>query len=480
MKIESVNIPKTMYTFNSENSTNTFIIMCSKHKGSDGLNDIQTNTNNIITKINIASGSYNSPIEFINQLNLDILHCVPLQLKDTSECMPPDQLSEEARESNEDFLNNSDECPSCSSCKGVSLLQVHLLNPLADKPKIVFINASEYAVKIIFYKIPGAEDIDLFGNGLSPDVHFDETLSVITKKKCSLLDPEINLCNNYPSYNHNIGYYMGYRIAKNINNIFYNTNSSQNELSIILLPTSNDKIKTKLQTIYNNIGFWDINYNSSLYAKDIYELIMIINPSNENIITSPDANACIKVANVPLRLNATRFLHICIDDYQKNRVPSNLVRTALQETRLDIPSYVNLENYSKSNNYNDQLDDLSAEVICDTNPNLSGKGNKLIVPNVSRKITQNQIYAANQILNGRRSIKKKDNTAILNVLATIPFNFNNEDITKVDLNFKPRVYFGPVSFDRLSVQLRDDRGYLVNLNGNDWSIILQIEQLYQY
>jgi hypothetical protein len=43
-----------------------------------------------------------------------------------------------------------------------------------------------------------------------------------------------------------------------------------------------------------------------------------------------------------------------------------------------------------------------------------------------------------------------------------------------------RVYFGPVSIDRLHITLLDDKGNILNLNGLDWSITLISENLYQY
>ena len=43
-----------------------------------------------------------------------------------------------------------------------------------------------------------------------------------------------------------------------------------------------------------------------------------------------------------------------------------------------------------------------------------------------------------------------------------------------------RVYFGPVNIDRMAVKLLDDKGNVLNLNGNDWCVSLICECLYQY
>ena len=72
----------------------------------------------------------------------------------------------------------------------------------------------------------------------------------------------------------------------------------------------------------------------------------------------------------------------------------------------------------------EQLIDTTSQVICDSGPNITGSGNKIIVPTYPRKITQNQIYAANEILNNRKTTKQNINNAILDVIATIPYSIN--------------------------------------------------------
>jgi hypothetical protein len=47
------------------------------------------------------------------------------------------------------------------------------------------------------------------------------------------------------------------------------------------------------------------------------------------------------------------------------------------------------------------------------------------------------------------------------------------------LTNQQRVYFGPVNISRLSIQLINDRGDIVDLNGADWSFSFIFEQLYQ-
>jgi hypothetical protein len=47
-----------------------------------------------------------------------------------------------------------------------------------------------------------------------------------------------------------------------------------------------------------------------------------------------------------------------------------------------------------------------------------------------------------------------------------------------DLLFKTREYFGPIRLEKLHIRLIDKFGDAINLEGNDFSFMLEIEQLY--
>jgi hypothetical protein len=68
-----------------------------------------------------------------------------------------------------------------------------------------------------------------------------------------------------------------------------------------------------------------------------------------------------------------------------------------------------------------------------------------------------------------------------NIIARIPvmsgsntLMFNNPS----DLVFKQRDYFGPVTVERLKVQLLDKFGDIIDLNENNFSFCLEFTQLY--
>ena len=68
------------------------------------------------------------------------------------------------------------------------------------------------------------------------------------------------------------------------------------------------------------------------------------------------------------------------------------------------------------------------------------------------------------------------------VLAVLPFDPTFE-FGKLYFNDKidfKREYHGPVDIEKLHIQLFDDKGLLMDLNGNDWYITLYTEHLYKY
>ena len=160
-----------------------------------------------------------------------------------------------------------------------------------------------------------------------------------------------------------------------------------------------------------------------------------------------------------------KYLYIILDDFKRNRTTNNLVTIADKNTEIKMPSY-----YS-----NDIL------VNCDNNNSIS------VLPSVPRKLTQAQIYTINEI------IKNKDNSEFhsfspneSDILAVIPLKHNGlaigDRIVEMSgqLQDSKREYYGPVNIDRLGIKLIDDRGFILDLNGSDWTMSLIYEYVYQY
>ena len=428
IKVESYNIPTSLNTIDSWYGNDNMVILSS--------NDSTFTDISSCNKVVIKSGTYTNAINLINRVNLDISNCISEELKDIS---------------------------------GNLLLQLHLDNPLAISSKSMFVNSSNKYVKIIFFErlidTSTADSKNYFNNSM------DCSQCVQTETKC----------NKNSKYDNNLGYYLGYRIERifdaNGNQIIENTNTTGNQLTIILEPADNqneNSVTTELININNNLQYLDISYSMTQYARDIENLINLGDSLGKNIYN---------ISSVPLSLISTKYLYICVNDFLQNRSPENVITISPEDNKIfPLPSYASKKTNVASSGipYEDQLNDIELDIICSTNPTESGVGNKYYVPSFPRKLTQNQIFVLNEVISNISENPIRDNTfTITDILAIIPFD-NKERTIVENINFKERKYFGPVRLKRLEIQLKDERGNLVNLNGQDWTFNLVIEQLYQY
>ena len=117
----------------------------------------------------------------------------------------------------------------------------------------------------------------------------------------------------------------------------------------------------------------------------------------------------------------------------------------------------------------------------------------LTVPLVPRTLTFSQIYTLNQITanrgggggisgkNREMGPKTSDVFAVIPLRTTVGLTLGQHYIDSgPSLLTNQRAYFGPVVINKLRVTLRDDKGYVVNLHGNDWSFSLVTEELYEF
>jgi len=177
--------------------------------------------------------------------------------------------------------------------------------------------------------------------------------------------------------------------------------------------------------------------------------------------------------------NGPQYLLLIIDDFNHSRVNSGVVGIGEIRTSLTTPTY-----------YNADLPDAT-KCIPDTSDVVNGmKKQKLVVPTVPRTLTFSQIYTFNQISANRGGSGTNKNREMgpktSDVFAVIPLRPQGLSIGQHYIDYGPslltnqRVYFGPVVINKLRVTLRDDKGHIVNLHGNDWSFSLVTEELYEF
>lgn len=174
-----------------------------------------------------------------------------------------------------------------------------------------------------------------------------------------------------------------------------------------------------------------------------------------------------------------QYFLLIIDDFNHSRVNSGVVGIGEVTTSLATPMYFNA--------------DLPDMCVNDTSDVVNGiKKQKLMVPKVPRTLTFSQIYTFNQITANRGGSGPNKNREMgpktSDVFAVIPLRTGAAGLSMgqhyIDsgptLLSNQRAYFGPVVINKLRVTLRDDKGHIVNLHGNDWSFSLVTEELYEF
>ena len=167
-----------------------------------------------------------------------------------------------------------------------------------------------------------------------------------------------------------------------------------------------------------------------------------------------------------------RYFLLSIDDYNSNQINKAIVSIENVEKKADIPSY-----YSS---------DLTPNPACDTTNALYSVPQYL--QGRPAQITQAQQYTLNEIIKNRKETSNNVLTSPTNsnVFAVIPLKKSGMVAGDALIEFSgpiqinERNYFGPVDIDKMRVQLLDDKGNIVNLNGMDWSFSIVTEHLYQY
>ena len=172
------------------------------------------------------------------------------------------------------------------------------------------------------------------------------------------------------------------------------------------------------------------------------------------------------ISDVIPDLKGPRYLYLVVDDFKRNHTTNNLVTITNIDENISIPSYFN--HYMPLN-----------ETDCDNNI-------VTVLPTAPRTLTQAQIYTINEVMKHKnRTNYYSSSPNESDILAIIPLKHNGLTIgdriveTSGQLQDNKREYNGPVDLDRIGIKLIDDSGFVVDLNGSDWTLTLMFEYIYQ-
>ena len=177
-----------------------------------------------------------------------------------------------------------------------------------------------------------------------------------------------------------------------------------------------------------------------------------------------------------LDLRGPRYLLISLDDFCNNKPNQDIISIQSNKANFSLPSY-----------YNKTTMDPGCEPP-DYNLFVKGCSSKAVNYDLSRNLTQKQLYTVDQLklaMTGKPADRytSPNSTDILHkVPVDRPINdfYGTMSYTNSEPDLTKRFYFGPVNLSSFRIRLLNDKGLLLNLNNMDWSFSLRVTQLYSY
>ena len=211
----------------------------------------------------------------------------------------------------------------------------------------------------------------------------------------------------------------------------------RNQTQYILSKTNESNLITGSSSYYTD-------YPNQAYSVD----------SSTNIVTL--------TGDTSINVNLYNYLLVVLDDYCQNHLNDGLVTVTKTDYDIPLPSYANRTTYQ-----------------CDASGQLSI---------VNGKLTSKQLYSANQILSTKQ-INQKQNVYssgpfTQDIFALVPIKTSGLSPGQSFVDFsgtlqnQERTYFGPVNIRKMTIQLLNDKGSTLDLNGANWSFSFIAEQLY--
>tara|TARA_Y100000389_G_scaffold205123_1_gene263564 strand:- start:19211 stop:20827 length:1617 start_codon:yes stop_codon:yes gene_type:complete len=304
----------------------------------------------------------------------------------------------------------------------------------------------------------------------APDGYYE--LTTLTNMKLTKIEPSTT-CSSFPD---SLSVSLGSSIAVLETPVFISVSSdgitssesdSSNINRIVKLTATNGALDFDIVMYADNMPTCGPNtqtcYNSTTVNRNLATTLGFapIKPSdisdhnNHKLIIA----GSLKTSAVrPPDLIGIKYFMIVLDDYNSNRINNSVVGIAEPANRIAPPPSVFRSKVGKECVY---------------------------TYSQPRTKTQNQLYSDNEKLISQKALDNGSQApSVGNVLSLCPVS-NGEYGTRLTLtgtavNSVERIYFGPVSLEKVKVRLLDDVGRVVDLKGHDWSISLVAEQLYQY
>lgn len=334
------------------------------------------------------------------------------------------------------------------------------------------IKLSSVQIPYTWYNIAGYLGNSCFGYILNPttdDLNFNDIFSIPNNQYVDA-NSVLNALNNSSTYsgsvNPNLAFSLTGYSGSGTGNYFTITNTSTTDkIRLVFYNGKNPNMNCNPSgcrspcKLDNNLG-WILGFRSTNIQGITFSIAYDIMPGKK--IT----------ANVPYSKVGPTYFLLVIDDFNQNHLNQGLVNIDDTDTTLNAPSYI----------------DANIDYSCFTSNSGYNSPFPVYIPNAPTRLTQAQLYSANQILENRKNTTsyRTAGPTTTDVLAVIPLKIGGLSFGEKYVEFgstlqqNERIYFGPVNISRMRVTLRDDKGNVVNLNGADWSFSLISTHLYEF
>ena len=354
---------------------------------------------------------------------------------------------------------------------------------------MISLKVSNLNIPFSFYNVEKTQgnsyfSLDLSGQGnvICNDGYYDTNSFVSTLNSSTII--------NYEGTHYTDNSYISNHFLFSYDSNNGKTTITNNESFDISLTFYDNKTSLFQETNINHSLGWILGFRQiSCVGDHIYSTYVI---SANSSITSE------YITYIPV----LKYFVITTDDHNHNQSNKSLIQLNQgKEYIKSTPYYKNVNDevgpysrshdtpyYSDSNSGRSEIstninNDISGEICLKTITTSDLKSSSTLYKN--RQLTQKQLYsqAAINTTNNETQIKIQQQT-MSNILAIIPFESKSlewgKSIFFSDKNQYSREYHGPVDIEKLTIKVYDDKGRILNLNGQDWSMTLISKHLYKY
>ena len=215
--------------------------------------------------------------------------------------------------------------------------------------------------------------------------------------------------------------------------------------------TQSNQVVGETSSYYTDSPLSVYNYNDSYGISNSQTVNTVINLTGDTSTT----------------LSLYNYFLIVLNDYIQNHLNDGLVTITRSQTSISTPGY----SYSTT-----QICDPATKTLISRSSQQSNSDN----------VTNAQLYALNQSAISQQNTTKSYSAGpfIKDLFGLIPIKppaKNGDYYIEFggSLQNQDRTYFGPVNIRKMAIQLMNDRGDIVDLNGSNWSFSFICEQLYK-